>query len=122
MTRYVKHKHGLTLASGNIFMIGESDVEWRAHISAYSYEGLSRYGIDTPAQQLIWTENIDLDTVMTPYMGMWLKEQFGPRGVNWDYNTKMHNDSEILFIKREYALKTIKHIEDILGNLEIAEF
>lgn len=122
MTRYVSHKHGLTLASGNIFMIGESDLEFHAHISAKSYENLSHYGIDTPAQQLIWSYNADLDTVMNPYFGKWMKEQFGPRGTTWDFNTRMYHDSEVMFTKRTHAYKTIKHIEEVLGKLEFTEF
>ena len=124
MPRYIKHSHGLIIASGSVWggFSADDNVDWRATVCAegYHFDNHGAPVIATPAQQLLWAEHPEtLDTILHPYMRIWMEKEIGERGVVWEYNGAMFNESEILFRSRADAMKLIKRIKFLLAGMRI---
>ena len=138
MTRYVKHSYGLIVGSDNVFFLQSGPdlvyKEYRSVVYPDSFEGGSInpyvYGIDTPAQQLIWKMYDYIEAgddrwgkyYINPSVAYWLNKNIGKFQVNWDARVVNHTNSEpVFFRRRNDAIKFVKFIKDVVKTATYAK-
>lgn len=124
MTKYTRHKHGMTIGSGDWFLLydgeGDKQADYRAMVSAgnFNFKQINPYNclVMTPAQQIIWERKDGHEFTLNPYTHRWLLDNVGERGPQW-YIRKhpIGADDAVLFRLRGKALAFIKMISE---NLE----
>lgn len=137
MSKYVKKKHGLTIGSDNIFFVagdGEMRDGYRSIVTAerYYFDQINTVNvfIETPANQIIWTnigdertyEELDGESrkpyVISNHCKRWLETNIGEYQIEWDtYSRCAGCDRTVFFKRRTDALKFIKHINDMLEGM-----
>lgn len=127
MTRYVEHKHGIVIGSGNVFFFrglnnalsdGWSSIVWAKGYTFDEYSTLHA-AIKTPAETLLWTHNVDGGVALSRYIVSYLTNTIGARGVEWDVRPFAQDTNDAIFFRtRKNAIVLVKFLKTQLAGMK----
>lgn len=136
MSKYAKHKHGITVGSDNVFFVakGQENVDpgeirdgYKAILWAENYEfdmiNTMSVFVMTPAQQIMWMRvggGAPFGYSLRRYWWDWLANNVGKYREDWDVMVNVDKASSPIFFKRvKDANSFAKEVDRILKGVKL---